>query len=122
MACQFKVGEEVHLRDLHPDFGNGVVALVDPVTGIVNVDFGKDGVYGHHATNLERRPITVPPAVADDPSPALIEAAYIAQDDLSKPPDRLTVEFTAEIINAYLDARDHDRVHVIGHPEGYVPQ
>ncbi|QIG58244.1 hypothetical protein SEA_SKOG_92 [Gordonia phage Skog] len=55
------------------------------------------------------------------PSPALIEAAYIAQDDLSKPPDRLTVEFTAEIIQAYLDARDHNEVWVLGHPKDWSP-
>ncbi|MGW8936008.1 hypothetical protein [Gordonia terrae] len=52
---------------------------------------------------------------AKSPTPALIEAAYIAQDDLSKPPDRWTVEFTAEIIQAYIDGQGHEKVWVIGH-------
>lgn len=60
----------------------------------------------------------VPAPDANSPTPALIEAAYITQDDLSKPPDRFMLDYTAEIIDAYLDALDHDRVHVLGHPEG----
>lgn len=52
---------------------------------------------------------------AKNPTPALIEAAYIAQDDLSKPPEPWLIELTAEIIDAYVDAQGHDAVHVIGH-------
>lgn len=52
---------------------------------------------------------------AKNPTPALIEAAYIAQDDLSKPPEPWLIEATAEIIDVYIDAQGHDKVHVIGH-------
>lgn len=54
---------------------------------------------------------------ATQPSPALIEAAYIAQDDLSKPPSPWLIGATAEIINEYIGAQGHTRVHVIGHPQ-----
>ncbi|NKY60392.1 hypothetical protein [Nocardia flavorosea] len=53
---------------------------------------------------------------AKNPTPALIEAAYIAQDDLSKPPERWAIEAAAEVIAAYIDAQDHTEVHVLGHP------
>lgn len=52
---------------------------------------------------------------AKNPTPALIEAAYIAQDDLSKPPEPWLIESTAEIIDAYIEAQGHEKVHVIGH-------
>lgn len=60
---------------------------------------------------------TAPKPDANNPSPALIEAAYIAQDDLSTPPSPRMIAITAEIIDAYLDALDHTVVHVLGHAE-----
>lgn len=51
------------------------------------------------------------------PTPALIEAAYVAQDDLSKPPDQGAIDAAAEVIQAYIDAQGHTKVHVLGHPE-----
>ena len=52
-----------------------------------------------------------------NPSPALIEAAYIAQDDLSKPPPQWAIRASAEIINEYINAQGHTTVHVLGHPQ-----
>lgn len=49
------------------------------------------------------------------PTPALIEAAYIAQDDLSTPPEEWAIKAAAEVIGSYIDARNHDVVHVLGH-------
>lgn len=49
------------------------------------------------------------------PSPALIEAAYIAQDDLSTPPT-WAIGAAAEVIQAYIDGQGHTTVHVLGHP------
>ncbi len=51
----------------------------------------------------------------ENPSPALIEAAYIAQDDLSKPPDQWAIRAAAEVIQSYIDAQNHTTVHVLGH-------
>ncbi|MET3959892.1 hypothetical protein ABIE52_006827 [Rhodococcus sp. OAS809] len=51
------------------------------------------------------------------PTPALIEAAYVAQDDLSKPPEQCMIDAAAEIIQAYIDGQGHTKVHVLGHPE-----
>lgn len=55
-----------------------------------------------------------------EPSPALIEAAYVAQDSLSNPPDQHTIAWAAEIIESYLGALDHTKVHVIGHDAASV--
>ncbi|MCZ4557945.1 hypothetical protein O4215_20500 [Rhodococcus maanshanensis] len=52
---------------------------------------------------------------ASNPSPALIEAAYIAQDDLSTPPPPWMIRATAEIVDAYIAGQGHDVVHVLGH-------
>ncbi|OOL30179.1 hypothetical protein GQ85_21455 [Rhodococcus rhodochrous] len=51
-----------------------------------------------------------------NPSPALIEAAYIAQDDLSTPPT-WAIGAAAEVIQTYIEAQGHTRVHVLGHPK-----
>lgn len=51
------------------------------------------------------------------PSPALIQAAYIAQDDLSKSPPQWAIRASAEIIDEYIGAQGNTRVHVIGHPQ-----
>lgn len=52
---------------------------------------------------------------AKNPTPALIEAAYIAQDDLSTPPT-WAIGAAAEVIQAYIDGQGHTQVHVLGHP------
>ncbi|WP_238780361.1 hypothetical protein [Prescottella equi] len=49
-----------------------------------------------------------------NPTPALIEAAYIAQDDLSTTPT-WAIGAAAEVIDAYIDAQHHETVHVLGH-------
>ena len=54
---------------------------------------------------------------AKSPTPALIEAAYIAQDDLSKPPEPWAIQAAAEVVDAYIDAQGHAQVHVLGHPK-----
>ncbi|PSR63967.1 MULTISPECIES: hypothetical protein [Nocardia] len=59
--------------------------------------------------------ITVTRPDPNNPTPALIEAAYIAQDDLSKPPEQWSIRAAAEVINAYIDAQGHTEVHVLGH-------
>jgi hypothetical protein len=50
-----------------------------------------------------------------EPTPALIEAAYVVQDDLSRPPEQWAIDAAAEVVGAYIDGQDHDRVHVLGH-------
>lgn len=52
---------------------------------------------------------------AKNPTPALIEAAYIAQDDLSTPPT-WAIGAAAEVIQEYIAGQGHTRVHVLGHP------
>lgn len=54
---------------------------------------------------------------AENPTPALIEAAYIAQDDLSKPPEPWAIRAAAEVIDSYIAAQGHAEVHVLGHPK-----
>lgn len=51
----------------------------------------------------------------ENPSPALIEAAYVTQDDLSTPPT-WAIGAAAEIIQEYIDRQGQTRVHVLGHP------
>lgn len=89
----------------------------EPVECRCGVEFGSPTDWGDHLDAMlsaagivwVRRPD------AANPTPALTEAAYCVQDDLSKPPDRQTVTVAAEIIDSYIDARDHDVVHVLGH-------
>ena len=50
-----------------------------------------------------------------EPSESVEEAAYIAQDDLSKPPDQWAIRAAAEVIQSYIDAQNHTTVHVLGH-------
>ncbi|WP_347956129.1 hypothetical protein [Gordonia aichiensis] len=57
------------------------------------------------------------PAV-DAPTPALVQAAYVAQDDLSRPPELWAIAAAAEVIGEYIDAQHNDTVHVLGHPAG----
>lgn len=52
---------------------------------------------------------------ADNPSPALWETAYNVQDDLSRVPDQPTLQVAMEIVDVYLNAQDHETVHVLGH-------
>lgn len=51
-----------------------------------------------------------------NPTPALIEAAYVIQDDLSKPPEQWAIDVAAEAIQIYIDAQGRTKVHVLGHP------
>lgn len=44
------------------------------------------------------------------PTPALIEAAYVLQDDLTKPPDKWVIHYAAETIEAYLLAQVNVRM------------
>lgn len=48
-----------------------------------------------------------------NPTSALIEAAYIAQDDLSTTPT-WSIGAAAEVIDAYIAAQHHETVHVLG--------
>lgn len=54
------------------------------------------------------------------PSPALIQAAYIAQDDLSKPPPQWAINAAAEIVDEYIRAQGNETVRVLGHPAAAV--
>lgn len=88
---------------------------------------------GRHTNWFDDDPANAPYAILDagyrkapqadpeaaDPAPALVEAAYIAQDNLATPPDRRMLQITAEVVNAYLDALDHKTVHVLGHPADF---
>lgn len=83
------------------------------------------GHRGRHAAHVESMlveagVVAVEPPDAKAPTPALIEAAYIAQDDLSKPPDQWTITAAAEIIDMYIRAQGRTKVHVLGHPAAAV--
>ncbi len=104
-------------------------ALFDTLTAVV--DWDRASAASHHfalgeylresvadiAVQLEAaglRLVAVPDA--KNPTPALIEAAYIAQDDLSTVPT-WAIRAAADVIEAYIDAQNHTRVHVLGHPQ-----
>lgn len=46
-------GTRVHLKAYGPDFGNGTVALVHYAMGIVDIDFGEDGIYTYSIEEIE---------------------------------------------------------------------